>query len=80
MKTEKVLIVNQICSCIGSNESSKVELVADTKTGETRLVISKTIKERYPITDYDKVMRLYEKLNNGRGSGWTLEEIVNNNQ
>lgn len=64
---EDTLIIHEICSSIGSSESSRVRLVADTKTGETELVISKTITERYPITDYKKVMQLYEGLIRGGG-------------
>lgn len=61
MSEEKVFITKLICSRTGSGGNLKVELVADTKTGETRLVISKTVMERYPITDYEKVMALYEE-------------------
>lgn len=64
---EEFIIRKRICSSIGGGEMSEVELVANTKTGETELVISKTITERYPITDYKKVIRLYENLNRGGG-------------
>lgn len=64
---EGKLIVHQIATSFSPIERSKVEMIADTETGETQLVISKTIIERYPITDYDKVMNLYEKINRGGG-------------
>lgn len=71
------LITHLIASSTGSDESSKVELVANTKSGETELVIRKTITERYPITEYEKVMSLYENLNRGGGRRvWSLEELT----
>jgi hypothetical protein len=74
---EPKLIVNQLCESFGSGESSKVELIADTETGKTELVIRKTITERYPITDYEKVMRLYENLNRCGGRRvWSLEDLT----
>ncbi len=60
-------IIHKICSSTGSSESSEVYMIADLISGETELVIEKTITERYPITDYDKVMELYEKINAGGG-------------
>jgi len=65
MKTQS--IVHKICSSTGSSESSEVYLIADLVSGKTELVIEKTITERYPITDYEKVMKLYEDINAGGG-------------
>lgn len=64
---EKKVLRSTLISCASGGEYSDVELVADTGTGETQLVISKTIIERYPITDYEKVMKLHEDLNAGGG-------------
>lgn len=75
MKSE--IIVHKICSSFGSSESSELKLIANTRTGETELVISKTITERYPITDYDKVMQLHEDLNRGGGRKiWKLKDLT----
>ena len=60
-------IIHKICSSTGSSESSEVYLIADLISGDTQLVIEKTITERYPITDYEKVMKLYEEINAGGG-------------
>lgn len=60
-------IIHKICSSSGSSESSQVYMIADLISGETQLVIEKTITERYPITDYEKVMKLYEQINAGGG-------------
>jgi hypothetical protein len=74
---EDKLIVKSLRSSCGSGESSEVELIANTKTGETELVISATIRERYPITDYEKVMRLFENLNRGGGRKvWNLKDLT----
>lgn len=64
---ENKLIVHKIAESFSHIESSEVKMIADTETGETELVISKTIIERYPITDYEKVMNLYERINRGGG-------------
>jgi hypothetical protein len=56
-----------LASSHGSGESSEVYLEVDTKTGESELVISKTITERYPVTKHDKVMKLHDDLNRGGG-------------
>lgn len=56
-------IIHPICSSTGSSESSQVYMIADLVSGDTELVIEKTITERYPITDYDKVMKLYDEIN-----------------
>jgi len=75
--SEERYITHLLVSSIGSSESSKVELVADTKTGETELVIRKTIIERYPITDYENVMQLHESLNRGGGRKvWKLNDLT----
>jgi len=60
-------IIHPICSSTGSSESSSVYMIADLVSGETQLVIEKTITERYPITDYEKVMKLYKDINDGGG-------------
>lgn len=74
---KNTLIVHEIASCHGSGEMSKVELVAHTDTGEVELIISKTIRERYALTDYEKVMRLHENLNRGGGRmRWSLEDLT----
>lgn len=74
---KKLLTLALIASSTGSSESSKVELVADTKTGEAELVIKKTITERYPITEYQKVMQLHNDLNRGGGRIiWSLEDLT----
>lgn len=63
---EDNFITKRICSTVGADDSLEVELVADTCTGKTRLVVTKTFTERYELTDYKKVMELYDKLNNAR--------------
>ena len=64
---DDLFIVHKIAGSTGSNESSKLELQANTVTGNTCLVISKTITEYYPITEIEKVKKLHEDLNRGGG-------------
>lgn len=74
---EKDMMFGDIAKSISAGESSKVYTVTTIKTGETQLVIEKTITERYPVQDYEKVMDLYERLNCGGGrKAWKLEEIA----
>lgn len=65
--TEDNFIVKKIVERAGSSESSKVELVADTNSGETYLEIQKTITERFPVTSYKEVMDLYDRITAGGG-------------
>lgn len=82
MEKEKVretedYIFKDIVSSIGSEESSKVYMVTDKETGESKLVISKTITEHYPVTEYDNVIDLFDRLNCGSGrKSWKLNEIA----
>ena len=70
-------IFKDICSSSGASESSKVYLSVNTKDGTSELVIEKTITERYPTKDYDKVLGLYNKLNRGGGRKlWKLSELI----
>ena len=73
----KLFIHKDLKETIGSNESSKIRLSVDIQTGEAVLVIEKTITEYFPVTDYDKVMDLYERLNCGRGRKvFKLEDLA----
>jgi hypothetical protein len=60
-------IRKQLKETFGARESSEVYLETDIDTGKSELIISKTFTERYPIQDYDKVMRLHKDLNRGGG-------------
>jgi hypothetical protein len=64
---EVMFLHNNIVSSTGSRESTRVYLSTSLKDGESELVIEKTYTERYPVTDYDKVMKLYEDLTDGGG-------------
>lgn len=64
---EKEFIRKDLASSIGSGEHSEVYLEVDIKTGESELIISKTIIERYPVTKYNKVMNLFKSITGGGG-------------
>lgn len=73
----KPILRHSIASSTGANERSEVELEADTSNGEVHLVVRKTITERYPVTEYEKVMDLHERLNRGGGRRrYTLEDLT----
>ena len=60
-------IRKEIVSTIGGGESSSVTLQVSTKNGESQLIIEKTIREYYPVQEYDDVLNLHERLNRGGG-------------
>jgi len=73
----RLFIHKDLNETIGSNESSRVRLTVDILTGKAELVIEKTITEYYPVTDYDKVMDLYDRLNCGSGRKvFKLEDLA----
>ena len=77
MNMEHKVLRHQLVSSCGSRESSSVRLDVDTKTGEAELIIEKTFTERYPVTDYEKVMALHERLNRGGGRrAYSLEDLT----
>jgi hypothetical protein len=70
-------IIKEIEKVVSAGESSQVELVVNISTGKSELVIEKTITERYPVTDYIKVLQLHKELNRGGGRRlWTLKDLT----
>ena len=59
---ETNFIVHRVCSSIHTNHDIEVNLVAEIETGKSYLELRKTAIDRYPITDYAKVMERYEQL------------------
>ena len=77
MSKKETHITKDIVSVQGAGESSRVYLIVDISDGEAELVVEKTITERYPVQDYDKVMKLHENRNRGGGRRvWTLEDLT----
>ena len=74
----KVQSIQQVlCSCIGSNESTKVTLHTDVNSGESSLIIEKTFTERVNVTEYDQVMSIYKKLTGGNGRRvYSLKDFI----
>lgn len=74
---KKLYIHNKLKEIFGSSEGSKVTLTTNLKTGKSELVVEKTIREYFPVTDYEKVMDLYERLNCGSGRQvFKLEDLA----
>lgn len=77
---DETYIRQELASSFGSGEHSEVYSEIDLKTGESELVISKTIIERYPVTKYKEVMKLHEDLNRGGGRRvFKLKDLTKNN-
>ena len=71
------LIVHQISTSFGSDESSSLKLIADTETGETIIEVTKTIRECYPLKKFAEANQLYEDLNRGGGRRvWKLKDLT----
>lgn len=69
-------LYRDICSRIGGGESSDVRLSVSTTTGEAQLVLTYEVRDYFPVTEYDKVIELYEKLG-GSGRKWlNIEKIL----
>ena len=66
-KTTKEAIYNTLEETVGSGESSKMVMRTDLKTGKSQLIISKEIREYYPVSAYEEVKKLHEDLNRGGG-------------
>lgn len=77
MSKKETHIIKDIASVCGASESSRVYLIVDISDGEAELVVEKTITERYPVQEYEKVMKLHENLNRGGGRRrWSLEDLT----
>jgi hypothetical protein len=77
MSKKETYIRKRIVASSGGSESSSVELQVEIKTGESELIIEKTIREFYPVTDYDKVIELHENLTRGGGRRcYSLEDLT----
>lgn len=67
-KREKIhYIQKEIASSHGSDEGSRVYTITCVASGETEVVIEKTITERLPIQDLMKVLEKYDAMNGGGG-------------
>lgn len=74
---DETFIRQELAASQSSGEHSEVYSEIDIKTGEVELVISKTIIERYPVTEFKKVMKLHENLNKGGGRRvYSLEDLT----
>lgn len=73
--SSKPVLRNKIFGHYGVRESTELELVADTNTGETSVVVTKTISKSYKVKDYGKAVQMYEKLTRSGRIEWTLENI-----
>lgn len=66
-KCEDLFIYKSLAAQIGGSESARMFVQIDTSTGESEIVIEKTVSQRLPVTEIDKARDLYERLTCGRG-------------
>ena len=74
---EKDFIIKDLHNLQGSSESCRLYAITTVRTGETELVLDKTISERFKVQELKKVEDLYERLTCGGGRKmFTLEELA----
>ena len=77
MADKEMYLRKELTSSCGAGESSEVTLVVEISTGKAELVIEKTYREYYPVTDYEEVMQLHKDLNRGGGRRcYSLKELT----
>lgn len=70
-------IFNKLREHGGAEEGAKLTLCTDVATGETTVIVEKTIIERYKVQELDKAEDLYERLTCASGrKRVTLNEIA----
>lgn len=72
---ETTHIIKDIASTIGAGESSKIYVITSIATGETEVVVEKTISKRMSIKKYHEALAMYERLGD---SGYivSIEDII----
>ena len=76
---EKVdnLIVNQLEQCSSGRESSRLYTILNTHTGDTQVVIEKSLVKRMPATEMQEARRIYNDLTHKSGRrAWDLDDLV----
>lgn len=60
-------IKHELDACFGGGESSRMYLMIDTKTGESEVVIEKTIIHRLPVTAIKEAKEIYHDITHKNG-------------
>lgn len=70
-------IRKELYSSTGSGEHTEMFIEVDTQTGKSKVIIKKTIIERYPVQKIEEAMALYENITGGGGRPViTLQDFV----
>jgi len=71
------IIKKQLKCSHGSDESCEAWLQVDTSTGESEIIVEKSIREYHKVTDHDKAMDLFDRLTCGGGRQvYSLEDLA----
>lgn len=77
METQKNrFIVQSLGSYCGSDTTTKITLVADTKTGKTTIEVSKEIVQKFDLIDFDNAQNMYDSLTTKCTRVVTLEDLL----
>lgn len=77
MKPKRDFITQNLREQIGGGESARMYVITTVHSGETEVVVEKTISERFPVQEIEKAEDLYERLICGDGRKvFKLEEIA----
>lgn len=77
MREIKTHIIKEIRSSNGSDEGGRLYVITTIHSGETEVVLEKTIKKRMPIQQYEEAELMYERLTGGGGRRViTIEDLL----
>ena len=66
-KEETHFLFNKLRSSFGSDEEAELYTCTDIQTGETSVILKKTVSQRFPIQKLEEAKRLYDTLTEGNG-------------
>ena len=76
-KVEPRYLYHFLRSSTGGGESAKLEISMNVRTGEATAIVSKEIRQYFPLKELEKAEDLYERLTCGGGRRvYELEDIA----
>jgi hypothetical protein len=75
-EVKRISIVHDLASMTGSDyTSSEVYMYTSIETGESKIILKRTVGQSFPVQEYEKVMKIYEKLH-GSGKVITIGDLL----
>lgn len=71
------MIITDLQSCSGSDESTRVYMISHIKDGNTEVIVEHKIREIFSLNDYEKAIDMYERLTCASGRRqWQLKDLA----